>query len=335
MTIPVPGQVKGATARIASSIAAAGFDEVWSSESNGADAFSPLLATAAAEPQLGLGTAIASYLNRGPALLAQQALGLIENSRAPVRLGIGSSSLPIVSGWNGLEFDTRIARARDTILFLRQAMSGERANGPFDTLSARGFKFREPPRVAPKILLAALGPKMIELARSDADGVILNWLSAADIATVLADDGPPRSEVVCRVMICPESDPAPLREQLRPLFAGYLSVPTYRAFQTRLGRGEMLAPMWKAWTMGDRARAAALVPDEVVDELVVHGSVDRCVERLVRYSEAGVDSLVLAPMLAPTAGVSEIRWNTFAEIVSRWRARTQLRPLSSIRAEGE
>ncbi|PQP21980.1 LLM class F420-dependent oxidoreductase [Rhodococcus opacus] len=320
MTIPVTGQVRGSTARVASCIAAAGFDEVWSSESNGADAFSPLLATAAVEPGLGLGTAIASYLNRGPALLAQQALGLMDNSAATVRLGIGSSSLPIVSGWNGMEFDTRIARARDTLLFLRQAMTGERADGPFDTFLARGFKFREPPQVAPRILLAALGPRMIELARSEADGVILNWLSANDVGTVLADGGH-RSEVVCRVMICPEADPAPLRDQLRPLFAGYLSVPTYRAFQRRLGRGEALAPMWKAWTEGDRARAAALVPDEVIDELVVHGTVDRCVERLVRYSEAGVDSVVLAPVLAPTAGVTEIHWDVMAKIVSRWRAR--------------
>jgi alkanesulfonate monooxygenase SsuD/methylene tetrahydromethanopterin reductase-like flavin-dependent oxidoreductase (luciferase family) len=110
--------------------------------------------------------------------------------------------------------------------------------------------------------------------------------------------GGPGKEVVARIFVAPSTDPAAARAAARSLIAAYLTVPVYRAFHEWLGRGHLLAEMWRAWEAGDRKGAAAAVPDEVVDDLVVHGSPQECREHIARYVEAGVTTPVLA--LVPT-----------------------------------
>ena len=62
--------------------------------------------------------------------------------------------------------------------------------------------------------------------------------------------------------------------------AAYLNVPVYAEFHGWLGRGDVLQGMWDAWAAGDRKAALAAIPDEVVDELVVHGSPATCRARI-------------------------------------------------------
>jgi alkanesulfonate monooxygenase SsuD/methylene tetrahydromethanopterin reductase-like flavin-dependent oxidoreductase (luciferase family) len=76
--------------------------------------------------------------------------------------------------------------------------------------------------------------------------------------------------------------------------AAYLNVPVYAAFHEWLGRGPKLAGMWEAWKKGDRKAAVAAIPDEVVDELIVHGTPDECRAHIQRYIDAGVDTPALA-----------------------------------------
>jgi len=291
LTLPLAGQPLSQLPPALSAVADAGFTEMWTSEASGADAFTPLVAAAVAEPRLSLGTAIAGYLTRGPALLAQQAASLAHLTANRVSLGIGSSSLPMVRNWNGLGFDRRMARARDVITFLRQAFAGERVEGPFETFDANGFRLAEPLATPPRVLLAALGPKMLQLACKEADGVVLNWVSPSDVRSLLSDLGP--AEVVCRVMVAPDTDAERVRSAVRRTFVGYLNVPTYRAFQAGLGRQE-LVPMWEAWDRGDREEALRLLPDSVVDDLVVHGAPDHCAIRLQEYVAHGVTRPVVA-----------------------------------------
>jgi len=82
--------------------------------------------------------------------------------------------------------------------------------------------------------------------------------------------------------------------------AAYLTVPVYAAFHEWLGRGPQLKPMWDAWAGGDRQAALAAIPDEVVDELVVHGSPDRCRAHISRYVANGVTTPCLA--VVPVGG---------------------------------
>jgi alkanesulfonate monooxygenase SsuD/methylene tetrahydromethanopterin reductase-like flavin-dependent oxidoreductase (luciferase family) len=96
--------------------------------------------------------------------------------------------------------------------------------------------------------------------------------------------------------------------------AAYLNVGVYAAFHQWLGRGPQLESMWKAWQAGDRKAATAAIPDEVVDDLIVHGSPEACRAHIQRYIANGVTTTALAILpfgvdtrqavrdLAPAAG---------------------------------
>jgi hypothetical protein len=83
--------------------------------------------------------------------------------------------------------------------------------------------------------------------------------------------------------------------------AAYLNVPVYAAFHDWLGRGDDLRPMWDAWQAGDRKAALAAIPDEVVDQLVIHGPPEACREHIDRYHANGVTTSALA-LMGPAGG---------------------------------
>ena len=89
-------------------------------------------------------------------------------------------------------------------------------------------------------------------------------------------------------------DPVAARQLLRRQIAAYLTVPVYRAFHEWLGREKALRGLWDGWAAGDRAGAARSIPDEVVDELCVHGSLADCRAGIRRYVEHGVTTPVIA-----------------------------------------
>ena len=90
------------------------------------------------------------------------------------------------------------------------------------------------------------------------------------------------------MFVLPTEDREVVRAVGRRSIAAYLNVPVYAAFHEWLGRGEVLQPMWDAWHAGDRAAATAAIPDDVVDQLIVHGSPADCRAHLARYVANGV-----------------------------------------------
>ncbi|HVF74338.1 MAG TPA: LLM class F420-dependent oxidoreductase [Acidimicrobiales bacterium] len=292
-----------------------GYTDAWSSEANGADGFTPLALASQWAPTLRLGTAIVPAYTRGPALMAMTAATMAEAAPGRFALGIGTSSDVIVERWNGIPFDEPYKKTRDMVRFLKQAFTGEKVEGPFDTFDVKGFKLGRPlpPEHVPPVLVAALRPGMLRLAGREADGAIINWLSADDVRKVVPEVGEGK-EVVARIFVCPNEDAATVRQYARFFIAAYLNVPVYAAFHDWLGRGPALKPMWDAWQAGDRKAATAAIPDEVVDELIVHGSPQQCRDHVARYVENGVTTTALAILpwgvdqrqavrdLAPAAG---------------------------------
>lgn len=270
-----------------------GYTDVWSAETDGADGFTPLALASAWTPDLNLGVAIVPVYTRGPALLAQSVAALAEAAPGHFSVGLGTSSDVIVTRWNGLEFDEPYRRARDTIRFLRSVLAGEKVDRAYDTFEVRGFKLARPVEQPPPIFLAALRPGMLRLAGREADGVILNWLSAEDVATVRPELGAD-IPAAARIFVCPSEDTDAVRAIGRRMIAAYLNVGVYAAFHRWLGRGPDLEPMWSAWQAGDRKGALAAIPDEVVDALVVHGSYDECRAHVGRYVANGIDIPVMA-----------------------------------------
>ena len=274
-----------------------GYTDVWSIETAGTDAFTPLALASAWAPALRLGTAIVPAFTRGPALLAMSAAAMAEAAPGRFLLGIGSSSDVIVERWNGLEFAEPYRRVRDTVRFVRAALAGEKVTADYDTFSVSGFRLERVPAEPPRILVAALRPGMLRLAGREADGAILNWLSADDVRTVVphVHEAGPGKEVAARIFVCPSTDAESVRALGRRMIAAYLNVPVYRAFHEWLGRGELLQRMWDAWSAGDRKGALAAIPDEVVDDLIVHGTPEECRAHIRRYVDAGVTTT--APMI--------------------------------------
>lgn len=276
-----------------------GYTDVWTSETNAADAFSPLAVAAAWEPRLRLGTAIVPVYTRGPALLAMQAAALAELAPGRFALGVGTSSDVIVRRWNGVPFEEPYKRVRDTVRFLRRALAGDKVTVEAETLAVSGFRLGRPVATPPPILVAALRPGMLRLAGREADGAIINWLSPDDVRQVVPEVGPGK-EVVARIFVCPTEDADTARAVGRMAIAAYLNVAVYAEFHRWLGRGPLLQDMWDAWAAGDRKAAVSAIPDEVVDALIVHGSPEQCRATVGRYVANGVTVPVLAVL--PGAG---------------------------------
>lgn len=279
-----------------------GYTDVWSSEADGADAFTPLALAAAWAPELRLGTAIVPAFTRGPACLAQSVASLADAAPGRVAFGIGTSSNVIVESWNGIPFAEPYRQVRDMVDFVREALKGERLSGTYGGREIRKFTLGIRPAEQPAILIAALREGMLRLAGRHSDGAIINWLSAEDVrrvAPIVAEaahqagrqDAP---EIVARIFVVPSTDRETVVAMGRYAIAAYLNVPVYAAFHEWLGRGEQLADMWRLWRGGDRKEAVAAIPESLVDELIVHGSPEDCREHVGRYVESGVTTPALA-----------------------------------------
>jgi probable F420-dependent oxidoreductase len=319
MTVPLPGPLHSHREKLAE-LADLGYTDIWSAESDGADAFTPLAMAAAWEPRLRLGTAIVPAYTRAPACFAQSVASLADAAPGRFAIGVGSSSNVIVERWNGIPFVEPYKKVRDIVRFLRDALSGEKVTQRYDTFEIQGFRLGLRPEQAPPILVAALREGMLRLAAREADGAIINWLSGDDVAVVarVVRDaaGGADKEIVCRIFCCPSENADAVRAGGKRAIAAYLNVPVYAEFHRWLGRGDVLQPMWDAWQSGERAAALDAIPDSLVDELIVHGSPAECRAKIQRYFDNGVTTTSLAIMpfdpdlkywdavrtLAPSAG---------------------------------
>jgi alkanesulfonate monooxygenase SsuD/methylene tetrahydromethanopterin reductase-like flavin-dependent oxidoreductase (luciferase family) len=149
---------------------------------------------------------------------------------------------------------------------------------------------------------------MLRLAGREADGVILNWLSPADVSRVTRHvlDLNPTAEIVARLFVVVSGDRTRARAYARRQIASYLNVPSYAQFQRWLGRTEVLEPMWRAWSAGDRAGAVAAVPDTLVDELFLTGRPDEIRVGVEAYTKAGITTPVLSVTALDGSGDSAV-----------------------------
>jgi probable F420-dependent oxidoreductase len=291
LTLPFAGVPLAATEPLVRQAEAAGWDDLWTGDTNGPDGFTPLALAAAWTERMRLGTGVVSVFTRGPAVLAQQAAALADASGGRFVLGLGASSDVIVERWNRVAFERPLSKVRDTVAALRPVFAGERGPG--------GFKLDTPPVAPVPIYVAALRDRMLGLSGSIADGTCLNFLplsSAEQVVRAIApQDG---HDIVCTCFCIPR----PAEDGLglaRFMFAGYATVPVYEAFFRGLGWGDAIDSMVDAWRAGDRKGAAALAPEELLREIFVFGGADEMRERLAAFAAAGITTLCLMPICEP------------------------------------
>jgi probable F420-dependent oxidoreductase len=290
LTVPFAGVALADHTELLRRAEAAGWDDLWTGETNGSDGFTPLVLAAAHTERMRLGTGIVNPFTRGPAVLAQHAAALADASRGRFVLGLGSSSNVIVERWNGVVFEKPLSKVREAVQALRPVLAGERGPG--------GFRLESAPSYEIPIVIAALRGRMLALAAELADGAFTNFLPLSGAGQVAAAFGAPDKELVCRFFCVPQPE-AEGMATAKFLFAAYATVPVYTEFFRWLGWGERLDPMVQAWHDGDRAKALELVPEELVREIFVFGSPDEMRERLGRFAQGGGSTFVLTPLCGP------------------------------------
>lgn len=280
-----------------------GYSDAWSYEIDGVDCFTPLALAAAWTEKLFLGTAIANVYTRAPIALAISANGIAEAAPGRFALGLGAGSSVIVEQWGGVPFEQPYRKVRDVNRLVQEMLRGDKVVAEHETVRSNGFRLSRRLAPAPPVYIAALREGMLRLAGAESDGAIINWLSAGDVpqCVAAAKDGarkagrdPDKLEVVCRIFVCMIEDENVIDFLGRRMIAAYLNVPVYAAFHEWLGRGDVLAEMWRLWKEGDRKAALAAIPDALVDDLIVWGPPEACREHIQRYADNGVTTPALA-----------------------------------------
>src|SRR5256885_1216585 len=233
-----PGRDLATAVELARRAEALGYESVWVTHGLGRDSFLVLAAYGAATTRLGLGVGVVPIYPRHPVAMAQAALTLAEATGGRFTLGIGVSHRAMIEGMLGLALDAPLAVMREYVAVLRGALG---AGADFE---GRHFRVRWslalPERPAPpRIHLAALTRKMLELAGEIADGAIL-WLCpptyVRDVALPALERGRKRAgktlsgfEVVAAVPLAVTGDVAGGPRGRRRPFAGRPGPPLPRA----------------------------------------------------------------------------------------------------------
>jgi len=265
-----------------------GYEAVFIPESFN-DSLAYAQAVAQATRRLLVGTAITNVYLRHPTLLAQQAAAVQEFSGGRLLLGLGVGHR-VVNHSLGIEMGDPLHKMREVIGVLRDAF----VKGPHQPR----------PKTPPKLLAAALAPRMVDLAGELADGVIFNlfpleryrraipWLHRG--AKRSARD--PESIEVLHFTTCYLGDDrrACLHEAKRML-ARYANLQFYGNMLAETGFESEVATVRAAWKAKDAAGAEAAVSDAMADSVTLVGDPAECRKRIRAYRMAGADRVIVFP----------------------------------------
>jgi alkanesulfonate monooxygenase SsuD/methylene tetrahydromethanopterin reductase-like flavin-dependent oxidoreductase (luciferase family) len=280
-----------------------GFDELWIAEDyffTGGVACAT--AALAATERIPVGLGVVSAMVRHPAVLAMECSSLARMFPGRFRPGIGLG-LPVWVRQMGLYPRSELTAVRECVEALRELLDG----GTVDALGA-SFAFDEVQLAYPvtpplQIFTGALGPRMMELSGSIADGTIgsifasveyVRWARERIAEGRAAAGRAGHHPFACFAICCVDRDGEAAREALRPVMAFYLSVLATSPLIEVYGITEELATLLE----GGVDRLAAEMPDEWLRDLAVVGDPEECAAQIERLVEAGSDSVALFPLPA-------------------------------------
>lgn len=300
-----------------------GFDAVFTAESWGSDAFTPLAWFGSSTERVRLGTSVAQLSARTPAACAMHALTLDHLSGGRAVLGLGVSGPQVVEGWYGAPFGAPLGRTREYVSIVRQVLAREgrvRNDGrhyplPYEGPGSVGLgkalkPITHPLRADLPIWLGAEGPKNVALAGEIADGWLAvyfaprvaqeywDWLREG-MARPGARRGVDEFEVAANAQVVLTEDKQAELERLKPsvaLYLGGMGAPQQNFHADlfgRMGYGEVADDVKRLFLAGRREEAVRAVPDELVDEISLVGTVDEVRERVEQWERAGVTMLLV------------------------------------------
>lgn len=293
-----------------------GFASLWTNEAQGRDALLVAHAWLQTTETLRVGTGVVPLWTRSAAQLAMAVTTLQEAGGGRFVLGLGVSHPGTMQPWHDVEFRRPLSAARDTLTILEQLLEGETADVDGAVRSSHRFRLRVTPRppAAPR-WLAAMGPRMLELAGTHADGALLNWASPAEVAraTELVRRGasasgrrPPVIATYVRIAVADDRDQA--RAALAQQVGAYCALPAYAEHLTRQGFGAAVEALKSAYRQHGPQGMAAAVEDDVLLELGWYGTPqDDPADVLRRYADAGLDHLVARVVVVGDDPASSVR----------------------------
>jgi F420-dependent oxidoreductase-like protein len=301
-----------------------GIDHLWTGEAYTADSVSTMGFLAAVTKRAQIGTSILPIYTRTPTLLAMTAVGMDKISNGRFILGLGASGPQVIEGFHGVVYDAPLPRTREIIDICRSVWRRDRlvhngakyqvplAEGQGTGLGKALRIVDHPVRERIPIYLASLGPKNVEMTAQVAEGwlPLLFWPDRANdlwgasleagLAARDADLGP--LEIVAGGPLAIGDDVEPLRDQARPMLALYLGgmgakgKNFYNDVLRRYGYEKEADQIQDAYLGGDRKRAAALVPKEMIDAMSLIGDPGFVKDRIAAYKAAGTTVLNVQPV---------------------------------------
>lgn len=214
---PTDGQTLDAAADLATILDEAGYGALWLPETLGRDPFVHAAYLAARTDRLTFATGIANLHHRLPGPMLQAANSVAEASDGRFVLGIGVSHAPLVEGVRKVSYSKPLATMRTYL----------------EGMDASPYMTMPPPGPVPR-LLAALGPKMLELSATHADGAHPYWTTPDHTATARGIIGP--DKLLCveqKVVRTTDADAA--RQTAIGALGIYITLPNYRNSWLRLG----------------------------------------------------------------------------------------------------
>jgi F420-dependent oxidoreductase-like protein len=239
-----------------------GFASAWLANIFGVDALTALAVAGSQVPGIEVGTAVVPTYPRHPAALAQQALTAQAALHGRLSLGIGLSHQIVIEGMFGYSFERPARHMREYLAVLLPILREGRVSFAGETMRAE-IGLTVPCDHDVPVLLAALAPRMLQLAGREADGTVLWMTGPATIESHIvpainaaaADVGRPTPRVVCLLPVCVTGDPDGARERAAQMFSIYGQLPSYRAMLDQEGAA---GPADVA-IVGDEATVAAQI----------------------------------------------------------------------------
>jgi F420-dependent oxidoreductase-like protein len=303
---------------------AAGLDVAMVAEVYTFDAVSQLGYLAAVTERVELLSGIFPIYSRTPALTAMTAAGLDFVSGGRFTLGLGASGPQVIEGWHGVPYDAPLQRTREIVEICRTVWRRERLEYsgkkytiplPADQGTGLGKPLKlinTPVRERIPVMLAALGPKNVELAAEIAEAwepiffvpekAASVWGDSLESGKAKRDPELGDLQVITGVPVAIGDDVEPLLDLVRPAFALYIGgmgargKNFYNDLAVRYGYEAEARTIQDLYLDGKKDEAAAAVPDELVRAASLIGTESYVAERIAAFAEAGVTTLMLQPL---------------------------------------
>ncbi len=281
---------------LARSAADLGYSSFWTVEATGSDALTLLGAAAVAAPTLDLATGIMPIQLRPPSLVAMSAATLAAlNPDAQVWVGLGVSA-PAILRQHGVSVDDAkpLAMVEEYVAVLRECFSGEAVTFEGDYWTLRrfrlGVRIGERP---PKIVLAALGPKMLRLAGRIADGVLLNYLPASWVGASVEQVRAGGDATIFANVHAAVSDFEQHAHLARRDLFNYVMSDGYAKMMGAAGYEREVAEARARFAERDRTGALEAISDRMIGDIDFIGSASDVTQFVRAYVDAGVEHAVV------------------------------------------